>query len=1208
MSSEQPTNNPGTFRPPSFDDNLGADVTSPGTMSLGVGQKIFTHFTLKRLLGQGAMGMVWLAHNGNLNREVALKFLPQVLASDSLVLDELRRETLRCLDLSHHHIVRVYGLELGEAGTGAGGKLAAIHMEFVDGLTLRELMHKRVKEEGKPPIFEVREITAWVEQLCDALHYAHTKAKVAHRDLKPSNIMVNSAGEAKLADFGVARKIVDNLAQVTNLIVGTGTTAYMSPQQMNGGVPHPTDDVYSLGATIFELLTSKPPFYSGDMRHQVAQVAPVTMTQRREELGFTECEAIPDVWETTVAACLSKNPEDRPQSCADVAKMLKGEAAGAAAVSFDKRGPATQRPTTKPAARPVAPRPQQQQEEEPRKGFPLMPVAITALVALLIGGGLWWKNQPPKPKGGTPGTPEASAPVTAPEAAGVAKFGSIFVKSEPPGAIVILDGALIQSTPTNFSSVKVGKHKLLFRLEGYEDERQELTVPEGEPLDVKVTLKRQAGELRVECKPDKSAFVLRSLQPGGGELRGETPFKTNLVIGRYSVTLQRAGHADFTVTNNVEREHPVLVSHEFPEGVLAIKSTPPGAAFEVTKDGKKLFAGVTPTNFSDLPAGSYNVSITKQGFQPFTDSVAVVKGVLTPVHWDSTDKLVRGGFAITTVPPGAVATIPDQAPKITPANFGQLAPGKFTVTFTLDGYEAQTKEIEVKGGAAPDAGSVALQRSTGTLVVSSKPADVSYEVQPVAVMGPAVAAKKGTTKAAAESLTLPTGTYRVALSRPGWPTFSREVTLGRGQSAPITHEFEQGTLNVQTKPAGAKLTVNRQPVSQFPLVLPPGPVEIVASLGGSTPNLTNNVALEKDQPLALTMVFPGTLHITTEPANAEVFIEGKSRGKASPMLALVGLTPGDVKFEVRSDGHHPRTTNVMVNPGELREFKVMLAKIEAPKPPPVAPPTPKPTPPPEVKAPPVPVVPPVQVAKAIPVAKTPPADAKAWKNSLGMDFVAVPKIAGLICIHETRVQDYRDFAKETEVSWEAVAASAPQGDDHPAVNVAWPNARAYCVWLTARERKAVTLGANQSYRLPTDLEWSAAVGLENEKGTTPADRGKGAPKDRAPWGDTKDAPPPKGAGNYAASLGSDTFPATSPVKSFKPNQFGLYDLGGNAWEWCEDAFANATGVNVMRGGSWKTDVIKGTRPTNLQMLSGMRFPGAIATDDTGFRIVLDLGK
>ena len=379
MSSKHPTNKPGTFRPPSFDDNLGADVTSPGTISLGVGQRVFTHFTLKRLLGQGAMGMVWLAHNGNLNREVALKFLPQVLAGDDLVLDELRRETLRCLDLAHDHIVRVYGLEIGEMGED--GKLAAIHMEFVDGLTLRGLMHKRVAEEGKSPFFEVKEISDWVLQLCDALHYAHTKAKLAHRDLKPSNVMINSNGELKLADFGVARKIVDNLAQVTNLIVGTGTTAYMSPQQMNGGVPHPTDDVYSLGATIYELLTSKPPFFSGDMRQQVSQVQAPTMTERREQLGFENCERIPEVWERTVAACLAKSSEERPQTCEEVAKILKGELLPAAGAAFEDKISATRRPVS---------------EKKTNRNLPIMPLVAGIAALALLGGGIWWKAQPEK--------------------------------------------------------------------------------------------------------------------------------------------------------------------------------------------------------------------------------------------------------------------------------------------------------------------------------------------------------------------------------------------------------------------------------------------------------------------------------------------------------------------------------------------------------------------------------------------------------------------------------------------------------------------------------------------------------------------------------------------------------------------------------------------------------------------------------------------
>lgn len=1197
MSSEQPSNNPGTFRPPSFDDNLGADVTSPGTMSLGVGQKVFGHFTLKRLLGQGAMGMVWLAHNGNLNREVALKFLPQVLASDSLVLDELRRETLRCLDLSHHHIVRVYGLELGEAGTGAGGKLAAIHMEFVDGLTLRELMHKRVKEEGKAPIFEVREITAWVNQLCDALHYAHTKAKVAHRDLKPSNIMVNSAGEAKLADFGVARKIVDNLAQVTNLIVGTGTTAYMSPQQMNGGVPHPTDDVYSLGATIFELLTSKPPFFSGDMRHQVSQVAPVTMTERREQLGFTDCEPIPEVWEQTVAACLAKSPEERPQSCEDVAKMLKGEPLTAAAVSFDKRGPATQRPA-RPAARPAGPAP----EAEPRKGFPLVPVAAGVVVLLaLVGGGIWWKGRPdkggsPVPGSAAPASPEAKAPVPA-----APQFGSFFVESTPPGAMVILDNRFIRNTPTNFSDVAIGAHKLIFRMDGYEQHSQEVMLKEGELPEIKVTLKRQSGELRVESKPAAAKFVVRSLQADGAVLEGETPLKTNLVIGRYAITLQRPGHADFTSTNSIERDNPVQIAHEFPEGALDIRSTPPGVTFEVFRGTNRMFTGLTPTNFTGLPAGSYQVKMSKAGFKPFDDAIAVTKGGTSPVNWDSTDKLVRGGFTITTEPPGAIATIPDQAPKLTPASFSQLAPGKYNVTFTLENYEPQTREVDVKGDESPNLGTNRLERSTGTLLVSSKPPGATYEVTPVNVLGPRPAAVKGSTKAAPESLKLPTGTYKVVLSRPGWPGFTREeISVLRNGSSPLSHEFEEGSLSVVAQPGGAKFTVNGKPADKFPMALPPGPVMIIASLSGRT--LTNNVALEKDQPLKVEMMFPASLSITSDPKGAEVLLNGKVLGKADPKFDLASVAPGAVKLEFRHDGYQTRASEIPVKPGEAKQFKITLVKEPAKTT--QKPPEPVAT---------LPPTKPVQVAKvnlpAPPKAGgVPTAATKQWQNSLGMEFIAVPGVKGLLCVHETRVQDYKNFAKEKELSWEPLTTPTTQGPDHPAVNITWPNAHEFCDWLTDKERKAGTISAQQSYRLPTDLEWSAAVGLGEEKGASPLDRVKNSPKDKAPWGTTKDVPPPKGAGNYGAAAGSDDFAGTAPVKSFKANEAGLYDLGGNAWEWCEDQFAGSPGVYVLRGGSWKTEPFKAARPTIAQLLSGARFPGSVGLDDTGFRIVLDTGK
>ncbi len=1214
MSNEQP-NQPGTFRAPSFDDNLGADVTSPGTMSLGVGQKVFGHFTLKRLLGQGAMGMVWLAHNGNLNREVALKFLPQVLAGDNIVLDELRRETLRCLDLSHHHIVRVYGLELGEAGTGAGGKLAAIHMEFVDGLTLRELMHKRVKEEGRPPVFEVREIAGWVDQLCDALHYAHTKAKVAHRDLKPSNIMVNSAGEAKLADFGVARKIVDNLAQVTNLIVGTGTTAYMSPQQMNGGVPHPTDDVYSLGATIFELLTSKPPFFSGDMRHQVTQVQAPTIAERREQLGFTGLEEIPEVWERVIAQCLSKNADDRPQSCEEVAKLLKGEKVTAAAFSFDKKGPATQRPARPPAK--GAPQP-----EPAPKGFPLMPMAAAVVVLIaLIGGGIWWKGQQgkgsqPPPGPATPGPQVPTAPT--PAAPAMPQFGTINITSDPPGAEVIFDGKMRFRTPSVRTNVPTGPHTLLVSLPNHEDEVREFALTNTGPLDIKLVLKRLAGQVSIDSTPDKSAFVLKGTGADNFELRGQTPFKTNLAIGAYTVTLSRPNYEDKTERVTVEAGGSVQVNYTFPMGGLDLRSTPPGLAFEVFRGTNRVFAGNTPTNFTEVPAGSYRVTMKRDGFAPFDDTVAVLKSLLTPINWNSADNVLRGAFSITTFPTNASAIIEGQAPRYTPALFASLTPGKYNVTFRLDGYEQETREIEVKGGATNAVPPLTLKRSTGTVQLASTPPNLPFEIRPVSVAGETVAPKRGSTKSAAEAHALPTGIYEVRVQRPGWPEFVKEVNLTRGQSLPLSPEFPEGTLDVTTQPATAKIEIDGKPVSKFPLPLPPGPHEITASFG-TAPSLVTNVALAKGQSLKLPLIFPGSLAITVEPPGAEIFVAGLSRGKAAPTLEIVGLPPGDLTVEAKLDGHVSKTNSVTVKAGERATSKLALAKVVVPKPAPApapkppepvvvtkAPtPTPTPTPPPPK---------PVQEAKVVMPAPAPKpggipgAGTKQFKNSLGMEFVVVPGVKGLLCVHETRVADFQSFAKEKDLAW---APETDQTGEHPAVNVSWQDARDYCAWLTEKERKAGTIGPNQTYRLPADLEWSAAVGLPAETGKTPTERSTAAPKDKAPWGDTKDAPPPKGAGNYGPGTASDDFARTSPVRSFKPNQFGLFDLGGNAWEWCDDQIGAGSGVfasHVLRGGSWKIEIVKNLRPSNFMLLSGMRFPGSTASDDTGFRLVLDLGQ
>jgi serine/threonine protein kinase len=274
------------------------------------GQKILNRYTFVRILGRGGMGVVWLARDDELEREVALKFLPELVVHDRAVLEELKHETRRSLALTHHNIVRIYDL-------AQDGECACISMEYVDGATLSSL---RVDRPDK--VFEVEELGPLLQQVCEALQYAHAQARIVHRDLKPSNLMVNAKGDVKVADFGIARSLTDSVSMLTMGRGTSGTLAYMSPQQLDGERVSELDDIYSLGATIYELLTGKPPFYSGQIDRLVREKIPPSMTARRADLGITSKSAIPPHWEEAVAACLAKDPTMRPQTASELRERL----------------------------------------------------------------------------------------------------------------------------------------------------------------------------------------------------------------------------------------------------------------------------------------------------------------------------------------------------------------------------------------------------------------------------------------------------------------------------------------------------------------------------------------------------------------------------------------------------------------------------------------------------------------------------------------------------------------------------------------------------------------------------------------------------------------------------------------------------------------------------------------------------------------------
>ncbi len=247
--------------------------------------------------------------------------------------------------------------------------------------------------------------------------------------------------------------------------------------------------------------------------------------------------------------------------------------------------------------------------------------------------------------------------------------------------------------------------------------------------------------------------------------------------------------------------------------------------------------------------------------------------------------------------------------------------------------------------------------------------------------------------------------------------------------------------------------------------------------------------------------------------------------------------------------------------------------------------------------------PPPEPAIRVPNAKTPLE--KTLVNSLGMKFAPVGNV--LFSVWVTRVQDFAAFVNATGFSSSAWKDPGfTQAPDHPVVYVSWEDAMAFCKWLTDKEHKAGALAPNEYYRLPSDLEWSKAVGLPDEGGATPEGRDMDVPS-VFPWG--TQWPPPKDSGNYtgeetnsdvAIKGYNDGFVYTSPVTAFPPNKLGLCNVGGNVSQWCSDSWNSEQRAKVLRGGSWYNGALR------LSLLSSCRVhaPPETSTDNWGFRCVV----
>jgi serine/threonine-protein kinase len=269
-------------------------------------------YELGEVLGRGGMAEVRRGRDLRLGRIVAIKMLRVDHATDSTFQARFRREAQSAASLNHRNIVAVY--DTGEDHLD-GHRIPYIVMEYVEGRTLREMLREQARFTPERTI----EVSA---SILDALEYSH-RSGIVHRDIKPGNVMITTAGEVKVMDFGIARSLAETGAALTQTAAVVGTAQYISPEQARGESADARSDLYATGCVMYELLTGRPPFVGESL-------VSVAVSHVREMVTPPSAldPSIPRDLDAIVLKALAKDRLDRYQSAYEMRGDLERAAAG----------------------------------------------------------------------------------------------------------------------------------------------------------------------------------------------------------------------------------------------------------------------------------------------------------------------------------------------------------------------------------------------------------------------------------------------------------------------------------------------------------------------------------------------------------------------------------------------------------------------------------------------------------------------------------------------------------------------------------------------------------------------------------------------------------------------------------------------------------------------------------------------------------------
>lgn len=603
----------------------------------------YGRYEILRELGRGSMGVVYEAHDPQIDRIVALKVLRQDRHASDAFVRRFLKEARAIGRLSHPNIVTVH--DVGEdQGT------IYIAMEFLEGRPL----HQVIEEKS----FDVEEVLNLGIQIAETLDYAHSKG-VVHRDIKPSNILVQPKGRIKITDFGIAHIEDPSATLQTQDGEILGTPAYMSPEQVLGKPVDGRSDLFSLGVILYELSTGTRPF--GRQGKTLATLFnEITNTSPPEPVELNK--ALDPGLSKVIMKCLAKDPAQRYPTGEALAEALR-----------DCRG-------TETVVVPVqtVPPPVTVPSKPSRLRIPLL--VFMVLVASAAGFALFY-----------PGARDKIASWSAkPRPAATA---TLKAESRPEGAEVWIDGTYRGKTPLEVE-LPLGEHSMRAAALGYEEwtHTVQLTETGVRPLKIELRPKVALAFLKIQSTP---AGALLSID---GVAEGRTPLGLELPLGEHRVALTLEGHEEWSrnIQLSEEREYSMLAELRPVDAVrpatLKVETDPPGA--DILVDGE--LKGRGPMEVS-LPTGRYRVAARMEGYRESSQEVPLDKPGPYALRLTLPRLVKEGTLRLASTPAGARIFLNGESRGITPLEL-KIPPGEHMLKLSLENHQEWEERIRIAEG------------------------------------------------------------------------------------------------------------------------------------------------------------------------------------------------------------------------------------------------------------------------------------------------------------------------------------------------------------------------------------------------------------------------------------------------------------------------------------------------------------------------------